>query len=343
MRAWHFSDTTGGLENSLKLNKSAQLPPHSAQSLGKDKVLIQVTASALNPVDYKFAEVPLVGRLAITKPSSPGLDFSGRIAELGEGGSDGLKVGQLVFGRLDQPTQFGTLAEYTVARRAVIAAIPEGVKSVDAAAVGTAGLTAYQSIVPNVQRGKGDRVFINGGSGGTGVWGIQIAKAVGCHVVTTCSGKNAELCKSLGADEVIDYTQGDIIEALKKKSGEGGKFDLVVDNIGYSGNLYWQCHHFTSEKAKYVQIGAPMALYTVWEMSMKMLYPSFLGGGKRKFQMLGVSGNGGQMQEIARWMAEGKVKAVVDEVLAMEDAPKAFAKLKTDRTKGKIVVSIGEE
>ena len=193
------------------------------------------------------------------------------------------------------------------------------------------------------ERGNGDKVFINGGSGGTGVWGVQIAKAVGCHVVTTCSGQNVELCKSLGADEVIDYTKDDVIDALRTSSVEGSKFDLVVDNIGNSGNLYWQCHHFTAEKAKYVQIGAPVALSTVADMTKKMLWPGFLGGRKRKFEFVSVSSNGGQLQEIGRWMAEGKVKAVVDEVLAMENAPKAFAKLKTGRTKGKLVVSVSDD
>ena len=345
MRAWHFSTTNGGLEKNLTLNNEAPLPRHDAKSLGKQNVLVQVIAASLNPADYKIAELPLVGRLAIKKPSSPGQDFAGRVVALGDDGGAGgdFKVGQLVFGRLDQPTQFGTLAEFTVARKGAMAALPEGVSPKDAACVGTAGLTAYQSIVANIRRGKGDRVFINGGSGGTGVWGIQIAKAAGCHVVTSCSGKNAELCKSLGADEVVDYTKGDIVDALKRKGAEGERFDLVVDNIGNAGKLYWQCHHFTSTKAKYVQIGAPLALSTVWEITMKMLCPGFLGGGKRPYQMMTVSSTGSQLGEIGQWMAEGKVKAVVDEVLAMENAPKAFEKLKSERTKGKIVVSVSDK
>lgn len=340
MRAWQFTAVHGGLENSLHLNTSAALPPHDAKALGNDKILVQVLAAAVNPVDYKLAETPVVGRLVIKKPSSPGLDFAGRVAATGNTDSE-VKVGQLVFGRLDQPTQFGTLAEYTVARTQMVARVPEGVSVQDAACVGTAGLTAYQSIAPNVKKGNGDRVFVHGGSGGTGIWGIQIAKTLGCHVVTTCSGKNVELCKSLGADEVIDYTKEDVVEALKKKvdaSSGGRMFDLVVDNVGNRGALYWQCHHFTSHGAKYVQVGAEPRL----DLPMKMFWPGFLGGGKRKFHMMLVHTNKGQLEEIGQWMAEGKVKPVVDQVLRMEDASKAFERLKTKRTVGKIVVSVGE-
>ncbi|OAP65248.1 hypothetical protein AYL99_01220 [Fonsecaea erecta] len=381
MRAWQFSSTHGGLEKNLKLNESAALPPHDAKTLGRDKVLVKVLAAALNPVDYKLVELPLVGRLAVKTPSSPGLDFAGRVVAVGpadhpphtaHAASEAeVQVGQMVFGRLDAPTQFGTLAEYTVARRAGLAAVPEGVVAVpDAAGVATAGLTAYQAIAPNVGSkgaagGKTPRVFINGGSGGTGIWSIQIAKALGCHVVATCSGRNVELCKSLGADEVLDYTQVDVVGALKQMAttptttataagdanassppsssphDESNKlFDLVVDNVGNSDKLYWQCHHFTSPKAKYVQVGAGMSGHAVLQMVKKMLWPGFLGGGRRKFHMMMVSSDAAQLAEIARWMAQGKARAVVDEVVPFEDAPRAFEKLRTGHARGKVVVTV---
>lgn len=344
MRAWQFTSTQGGLEKNLVLNESAALPPHDERALGKDKALVQVLAASLNPVDYKLVELPVVGRLAVKTPSSPGLDLAGRVVALGQANNAaGLEVGQLVFGRLDQPTQFGTLAEYTVAPTAALAQIPEGVAVQDAACVGTAGLTAYQSIAPNVRRGEGNRVFINGGSGGTGVWGIQIAKALGCHVVTSCSGKNVQFCKELGADEVVDYTSEDVVEALKKNVGESGqKFDVVVDNVGTTARLYWDCHLFTTSRAKYVQVGAEMEGRTAYETAMKMLWPGFLGGGKRSIEMMMVKGRREELAEIGLWMKEGKVKAVVDQVVRMEDAPKAFERLKTKRAKGKIVVAVSE-
>ncbi|EXJ64138.1 hypothetical protein A1O7_00474 [Cladophialophora yegresii CBS 114405] len=355
MRAWQFSSTHGGLEKNLTLNTAAPLPPHDAHSLGKDKLLVQVLAMSLNPVDYKIAELPLVGRFAIKTPASPGLDFAGRVVAVGEGlqgdsSSPKTGISELVFGRLDGPTQFGTLAEYTLARRAGVALLPKGVSPKDAACVGTAGLTAYQCIVPHLPRVKRQddgsdtaRVFINGGSGGTGTFGIQIAKAMGCYVATSCSAGNAELCRNLGADEVVNYAATDVIEALTQSAAKNGKFDLVVDNVGGDGRLFWQCHRFTNPKATYVQVGAPIGLHTVWEMATKYLWPGLLGGGKRKFKFLGVGNDSRQFEEIGKWMADGKVRPVVAEALPMQDAPKAFEKIKTERTKGKIVVVLSEE
>ncbi|OAG33928.1 hypothetical protein AYO21_11945 [Fonsecaea monophora] len=395
MRAWQFTSTHHGLEKNLHLNDAAPLPPHDAKTLGKDKVLVQVLAAAVNPVDYKLAEMPVVGRMLIKTPSSPGLDFAGRVVAVGppsslppppqpsssfpsSGFADDLKIGQLVFGRLDQPTQFGTLAEYTLAPRNGLALVPEGVAVRDAACIGTAGLTAYKAIVPNVQHlasgsssgGKKPSVFVNGGSGGTGVWSIQIAKALGCHVVATCSGRNVELCKSLGADEVVDYTKGDVVGVLRKMATSpetttntntttttttttttgGGpskteKFDLIVDNVGTSDALYWQAHHFTTPKAKYVQVGAGMSLHATLQTAMKMLWPGFLGGGRRKFHMMMVANDAAapaQFAELGGWLAQGKMRAVVDEVVRFEDAPRAFEKLKTGRARGKIVVDVAQ-
>lgn len=369
MRAWQFTSTHGGLEKHLVLNPAAPLPPHDAKALGHDKILVQVAFAALNPADFKIAELPIAGRVVVRRPATPGMDFAGRIVALGadegkgmgqsDGDGSGLKVGQMVFGRLDQPSRFGTLAEYIVARKAGVAVLPAAAAAASsgasvgleaAAGVGTAGLTAYQCIAPNVGRGSGEKVFINGGSGGTGTFGIQIAKALGCHVVTSCSAKNVELCKSLGADEVVDYTQGDLVEALSQMSHrdeqqQGVKFDLVVDNVGNLGKLYWQSHRFTSDRAKFVQVGAPMAVSSAADMAAKLLWPRFLGGGgggKRKFQFLNVQGNAAQLEEIGMWMAEGKVHTVIDQVFAMEDAPKAFEKLRTQRTKGKIVVAVSD-
>ncbi|EXJ95447.1 hypothetical protein A1O1_00569 [Capronia coronata CBS 617.96] len=363
MRAWQYSQTHGGLEKNLTLNNAAPLPPHDAKALGGDKVLVQVLAMSLNPIDYKFPELPVVGRLAIKKPASPGLDFSGKIVAPpatghGEGGdpASALEPSTMVFGRLDTPTQFGTLAEFTVARRQVLAVVPEGVSAQDVACVGTAGLTAYQCIAPYVKRGEGSRVFINGGSGGTGSWGIQIAKALGCYVVTSCSGPNAELCKSLGADEVVDYTNEDVVEALRKRAGSTsastsgnashqpgpGKFDLIVDNVGSHAALYWHCHEYTTPEATYVQVGAEMSWRTGLDMASKSLWPGFLGGGKRKFHFLGCYGDATQLAEMGQWMREGKIRAVKDEVFRMEDAPKAIERLKTKHARGKVVVVVGE-
>lgn len=342
MKAWQFSEYSGGIEKNLKLNNTAPLPP-SANSLGADQVLVQVLSSSLNPVDHKFAETPVVGGLMIKKPATPAVDFSGRVVATGPNSkkisSEDLKPGQLVFGKVDGPAQYGTLAEYTIASRAGCVPLPEGVNPDDAACIGVAALTAYQCIVPHVK--SGDRVFINGGSGGVGSFGIQIAKLKGCYVATSCSGVNVDLCKSLGADYVIDYRSKNVVAELKKLP----KFDLVADNVGTPDELYWQAHNFMNEGTKYVQVGGGVSLGAIYSLLCRMMWPGFLGGGKRSFQFLGAANNYEHFKEIAGWMAEGKVKAQIDEVFGMEDKGpiRAFEKLKTGRAKGKLVVRVAEQ
>lgn len=184
MRAWQWSTCGTALEEAIELKDSVPLPT-SKRPLAAGESLIQVHAAALNPVDYKLAELPVVGRMAIPKPATPGLDFAGRVVQ--EGPDCNVKVGQMVFGKLEPKQQFGTLGEYVIGSKAGTVPIPSGVSVEQAATLGVCGLVTYQCLAPNVR--AGDRVFINGGSGGTGTFAIQIAKALGCHVTTTCSGR----------------------------------------------------------------------------------------------------------------------------------------------------------
>ena len=329
MKAWRFSSIAGGLEKNLKLHADAPLPK-SASSLGKDQVLVKVSAAAINPVDYKLAELPYISSFIIKRPASPGLDCAGTIVAAGSDCGD-LKPGQRVFGRLEGPQQFGTLGEYVVVPKSGTAPLPAGVSMEDAACIGTAALTAYQAIAPNVK--KGDNVFVNGGSGGTGIFSIQVAKALDCYVTTTCSTPNVGLCQDLGADLVIDYKKSSIVEELRKS---GRQYDLIVDNVGttqrcigragstqglvrstsksaWNRRAYW-----TSASDTYGRVSSEDQGYSYGFMMVKNDQQHFRHHGD--------------------WMKEGKMKAVKDSVFAYDDAPKAFEKLKVGRTRGKIVI-----
>jgi alkaline phosphatase D len=249
--------------------------------------------------------------------------------------NDTLKVGQLVFGRIEVPKSSGTLAQFSVASQNGCVPLPEGLNVNDASAIGTAGVTAYQSIVPYLKSGQ--KVFINGGSGGTGTFAIQIAKAVGAHVTTSCSTKNISLCKELGADEVLDYTKGNLLDSLK---AHGQIFDLVVDNVGANNTLYRQGDKYMKPGAQFVQVGAPSSMTTVGNIVGNMAIPSFLGGGKRLFTFVRITNKAEDLTHIGEWMAEGKVNPVVQSVFPFEDAVKAFEEVMTDRTKGKIVIEV---
>lgn len=332
-RAWQFNATEGGLEKRLTLNPAApMLQPKSNQHL------IQVIATSLNPVDYKPAELPLVTRFLFKKPATPVIDFAGRIVQPAQ--DSGLEPGQLVFGASGTGGQLGklyggALREYTLAEPENITTLPEGVSPVAGASINIAGLTAYQTIVPYVK--EGSKVFINGGSGGTGIFGIQIAKALGCHVTTTCSTANVELCKSLGADEVIDYKQQSPLQALQ---ASGRKYDHVVDNVGVPTNLYWKSHEYTNPSAIFVAVGAILSLPFFYEATLMRLLPGFLGGGRRKLQGFVTEARPDQLSQIAQWIREGRVRPIIDSQYGFEDAPKAFEKLKTGRAKGKIIVEV---
>ena len=332
MSAWQYVANRGGIEKNLHLNSSAQLPKPKS-----DQHLIKVLASALNPIDYKTMENPLIWRL-ISKPATPGLDFAGRIVKPANGSS--LESGQLVFGVVGtSPLAGGGLAELAIGKESNVIPMPEDIKPEDAATIGVAGITAYQSIVPRVK--KGDKVFINGGSGGCGVFGIQIAKAVGCHVTTTCSTANVELCKSLGADEVVDYRKQNVIETLKLK---GYKFDHVVDNVGSDMDLYWYCHEYTRPGAVFLKVGGgTFTMNAMVEGIKRRVLPGFLGGGKREFQAFWPDQKYEDWKQLGDWMREGKIKAVIDQKFVFDDARKAFERLKTGRSRGKVLIEVALE
>jgi len=331
MRAWQVSTTKGGLEKHMQLNSSAPLPRRK-----NNQHLVQVIASALNPVDYKPIETPFFLGLVVKKPATPGLDFVGRMVEPAAGSS--LKRGQLVCGAATAISMFagGTLADYTLCTTEGVIALPDNVEPKFGATIGIAGLTAYQTIEPYIH-GKGASVFLNGGSGGVGVFAIQIAKAMGCYVATTCSTANVDMCKQLGADLVIDYKKQNVVSALV---ASGKKFDHIVDNVGSDSEIYFKAHLYSVPSATFVEIAGEPTLRFI-TMAIKMaLWPGFLGGGKRKLKNLVAAIKTETYEQLGVLMGEGKIKPVIDSEFAFTDAPKAFEKLKTHRAKGKIIVHV---
>lgn len=293
---------------------------------------------ALNPADYKIPELGIISRAMISRPASPGIDYCGTVVATGSG-IDHVQEGQVVFGRLGLPTKFGTLGQFIVAPKEGCVPLPNGVDPDHAAAVGTAGMTAWACIVPNVT--EGSRIFINGGSGGTGTFGIQIAKALGCHVTTSCSTSNVSFCENLGADEVIDYKSTSVSAELKKKK-KGEAFDLVVDNVGTPDDLYIASNDFLKPTGKFIQVGASTTIKGVTSMASRAMYPAFLGGGKRTIEFAVAKNSFDAYVQMGKWMQEGKLKAIIDSTFEYIDAPKAFERLKTGRARGKVVIRVTE-
>ncbi|KAI1770089.1 zinc-binding oxidoreductase [Hypoxylon cercidicola] len=329
--AWQYTTIDGTLDNSLVLNRKVPVPDKS--TLAPGQLLVEVITAAINPVDYKLPESGWIGGLIIRgRPATPGLDFCGRVVAKHQS-NDAFHEGQLVFGGFAKVVRFGTLSQYIVVSVNECAPLPDGVDPDQAAAVGCAATTALESVPSEIVK-PGSRVFINGGSGGVGTYTIQFAKALSAKVTATCSTGNIELCKSLGADEVIDYTKTDVIAALKE---EGQVYDLAVDNVG-NLDLSRQSHAFMKKGAAFMQVGVTSVnargMMTVFG---KMIWPG------STFRFIQMKNESASFVQIGKLMAEGKVRAVIDEAFEFEDVPKAYQKQKSGHARGKIVVHVGSK
>jgi len=186
------------------------------------EVLVRVKASGINPVDgaVRAGYFPLLGE----PPFILGWDISGTVEALGSGVT-GLKVGDAVFGMPRFPKQAAAYAELAVTPADEIAPKPEAIDDIHAAALPLAGLTAWQGLVRHGGLKQGQRALIHAAAGGVGHLAVQIAKARGAYVIATASPDKLDFVRSLGADEVIDYTRGDYTEQLRD-------LDFVLETVG---------------------------------------------------------------------------------------------------------------
>ena len=193
------------------------------------EVLIRVYASSVNPIDYRLRSGQMKGLLPGGFPRIPGYDVAGVVEAMDEDSDCGFQVGDRVMAFLDS-LRGGALAEYAVCGPDVVAKIPESVSIEDAAAIPLAGTTALQSLRDHGRIERGQRVLINGASGGVGAFAVQIAKSYDCHVDAVASGENREFCLGLGADHFYDYEQTSFTESDER-------WNLVFDASGKSGYL----------------------------------------------------------------------------------------------------------
>lgn len=203
--------------------------------------------------------------------------------------------------------------------------------------MGTSAGIAYKSLLMAGIK-EGSHVFINGGSGGVGTYSIQFAKLMGARVTTSTSSPNVDLVRDLGADDVIDYKMTDVLDELRRR---GPVFDAVVDNVGIPKDLYDECHAFLKSNGAYVQVAADPTAGATCRI-LAALSKSFISPGRRAFHFATDKGNSSDYELIARWVAEGKVKAVIGRTFGFEDVPQAYAELRKGRSRGKIVVHVLE-
>src|SRR5687768_7657523 len=217
MKAYVYRDF--GSPDVLRLEEVDKPVPNDNQ------LLIRVRGVSVNPLDWHYMEgTPYLGRLfefGILKPTNPrlGVDYSGTVEAVGKDVTQ-YKPGDEVYGN-----RFGAFAEYICATDKGLALKPANLTFEQAASIPVAAVTALQGLRDKGKLQAGQKVLINGASGGVGTFAVQLAKTMGAEVTGVCSGRNVELVRSLGADHVVDYTKEDFTKSAQR-------YDLILDNVG---------------------------------------------------------------------------------------------------------------
>lgn len=311
----------GATESEVKLRTNLPQP-----ALGASQVRIKVLSAALNPADWKLVEYG-----AQTLPVSPtedapfliGFDAAGTIVELGSD-VNSFELGDAVY--LMTPfSAFGTVSEYIVADAQHVARKPSTQSFDEAASVPAAALTSYQALVTHAKLQKGERVLIIGGSGGTGVFAVQIAKALGAHVVATTSFRNAEFVESIGADQVIDYTKAKWADVLAPNS-----VDVIYD-CGVEPES-WN----NGDAQKVLKRGDGVGRF----VTLNPLADPITSPIGATFKRMVVEPSSVNLEALTSWIEAGKIRTVIDSTHAFEDTLAGLARVKSGRSRGKVVVRV---
>eukprot|EP01080_Neovahlkampfia_damariscottae_P008637 gene8637-584_t len=305
-------------------------------------VLVEVHAASLNPLDWKFRSGMTSIIMTYKFPQILGHDFSGVILDVGKKVQK-FKKGDEVFccapyGRI------GSIAEEIVVNECFLAIKPTEINMVEAAGIPLVGMTCMQAFRAAKLKPK-DKVLIIGGAGGAGSFAVQYAKKVmDLHVITTCSTKKIEICKSLGADEVIDYTKDDYTTKLKD-------IDFVYDTAGEAEKTFsilkygGICRSIATVPDSSAVASAGLEIgYTVSmllnTMSAKTRLMAYFKSVDYGYTF--IKTNGADLEKISKWISEGKIKPLMDKVFDFEQTKEAFEYIEAGKSVGKNCIKIKE-
>ncbi|GAB9475830.1 Quinone oxidoreductase protein [Globisporangium polare] len=321
-RAYRYTEH-GKPADVLQLRSDVPQPPLSAS-----QVRVKVLSAALNPVDSvlvaNYAPPLLSAHPSVEKPFGIGFDGAGVVVEVGSEVQKH-KIGDSVY-FLTSFTTFGTFAEYIAVEQEYVTRKPGNVDFDQAASVPLVGLTSYQALVEHSQLQKDERVLILGGSSATGIYAIQIAKAVGAYVIATTSSRNAELVKSLGADQVVDYTKEKWVDVLESHSVDV-VYDCGMEPLSWNGDAQTVLKKQTGRFVTLMPLPEPIE-------------PKF---GAKLIGSILVYPTAKQLSELTKLIESGKIVTVIDSVFAFENVLDAIAKSSTRHARGKLVISIAKE
>lgn len=314
-----------GVPEGLRIERVAKPVP------GDGEFLIKVHASSVNPAEwYRVSGQPYLMRLrsGIGAPERmrPGYDMAGVVEAVGPNVTR-FEVGDEVFGGAG-----AAFAQYTLGSSDdAIVHKPANLSFEEAAAMPIAAITALQGLRDNGHVKAGDKVLINGASGGVGTYAVQIAKALGAEVTGVCSGRNVELVRSLGADHVIDYTKQDFTQG-------DIQYDVIIDNVG--NHSYFALENVTQPKGRIVTIGGPKKnpwLGPISRIAWRMVVDPFI---EPELPFFVADVTAPDMEWLAALAREGKLRSAIDRTLPLERTAEALEYIGSQRARGKVVVTI---
>jgi len=298
-----------------------------------DEVLVKVHAASANAKDWRLLRAdPFLVRLmggGLLKPKNKilGSDIAGRVEAVGRNVKQ-FQPGDEVFGDTAD-CGLGGFAEYVCARENALALKPASMTFEEAAAVPLAAVSALQGLRDKGQIQPGQKVLINGASGGVGTFAVQIAKSFGAEVTGVCSTRNLDMVRSIGADQVIDYTQEDFT-----KSGQ--RYDLILAVNGYHPISDYK--RALSPKGIYVMVGGSMA-----QMFQAMLLGPWISmTGSKKMGILSAKANKKDLAFIKELLEAGKVVPVIDRRYTLSEVADALRYLEEGHAQGKVVITLEE-
>ena len=322
MHAWLCENPVG--VDALNWKEIPTPVPQSGQ------VLIRIEAASLN-----FPDLLIVQNKYQMKPDLPfvpGSEYAGVIEALGEGVTN-LKVGQSV-ACLSGTGGFGT---HTLAPAKLCMPLPPGFPAVDAAAFIMIYATSHHALIDRAALKTGETVLVLGAAGGVGTAAIQIAKAAGAKVIAAAStDEKCALCKSLGADETINYTTQNIREVLKTVT-EGKGPDVIYDPVG--GDFAEPAFRSIAWRGRYLVVGFAAGPIPALPFNLALLKgASIVGVFWGDFSRREPQANAAMMAELAQWYAQGKVKPVIDRTMPMSELKAAYAHMGSRGVMGKLVM-----
>jgi len=289
-------------------------------NLSSEKILVDVKAAGVNPIDWKISEGYMKQMISLQFPSTLGMDFSGIIKEVSKDiSTEEYKQGDEVYGQASVTNGgTGAFAEIALTNTDNVALKPKSLNYAEAAALPLVGVSAWQALVENMELSKDQKILIHGGAGGIGSIAIPLAKNLDAYVATTASSDDKEFVQNLGADEVIDYKSQDFEELVHD-------YDAVYDTVG--GQTYTKSFKVLKKCGIIVSMLEPPNSDLMEKFGVKAI-----------FQLTQV--NKDRLTQLAKWIDKNNIKIHVDKTFSLDETAKALDYVKDVHPRGKVIIKI---